>query len=139
MKIKLIKNTVIALVCVGSCAAGAVKYASDRKVNIEDHIAFYKAEELGEAKPADSVVTEIRNTEKTTENAEEPQTPDGKIHLNTATKEELMSISGIGATKADAILQYRNSYGSFKCIEEIMEVKGIGEGTFNKIKDQLSL
>ena len=62
---------------------------------------------------------------------------DGRIELNTATLEELCTLKGIGPVKAQAILDYRESYGGFVCIEEIMEVKGIGEKTFSRIKDYL--
>ena len=60
-----------------------------------------------------------------------------KININTASKEELIALPGIGETLAQRIIDYRNTYGPFKSIEEIMEVKGIGEGTFNKIKDRI--
>lgn len=62
---------------------------------------------------------------------------DGKIHLNTASREELMTLTGIGEKKADAILQYRESNGSFQSVEELMQVEGIKEGTYNKIKDSI--
>jgi competence protein ComEA len=63
----------------------------------------------------------------------------GKINLNTATLEQLDSLSGIGPSKARAIIDYRNSQGGFKSIEELMNVKGIGQATFDKIKDQIDL
>ncbi len=61
-----------------------------------------------------------------------------KININTASKEELIMLPGIGETLAKRIINYRNTYGPFKSIEEIMEVKGIGEGTFNKVKDKVT-
>ena len=60
---------------------------------------------------------------------------DSRIDINTASEEELCTLKGIGPTKAAAIVAYRQSYGGFVCIEEIMEVKGIGEGTFEKIRE----
>ena len=59
---------------------------------------------------------------------------EGKININTASKEELITLPGIGETLAQKIIDYRNTYGPFKSIEEVMKVKGIGKGTFNKIK-----
>lgn len=61
-----------------------------------------------------------------------------KISLNTATKEEIMELPFIGETKAQRIIDYRHTQ-PFRTIEEIMNVKGIGPKTFEKIKDQLCL
>jgi competence protein ComEA len=60
--------------------------------------------------------------------------PPGKINLNTATAEELESLPSIGPVMAKRIIEYRNIHGSFYNIEEIKEVKGIGEKTYEKIK-----
>ncbi len=62
----------------------------------------------------------------------------GTVNINTATKEELMSLSGIGESKAEAILQYRESSGPFQNPSDIMNVKGIGEGMYQKIKDRIT-
>lgn len=59
---------------------------------------------------------------------------DGLLNINTATKEELMTLPGIGEAKAGMILQYREEHGTFQAIEELMEIQGIKEGVFNKIK-----
>ena len=61
----------------------------------------------------------------------------GQVNINTATKEELMSLTGVGESKADAIIEYRNNNGEFKSIEDIMNIRGIKEGLFNKIKDKI--
>ena len=67
-----------------------------------------------------------------------PVTPaETRIDLNTATLEELCTLKGIGPVKAQAILDYRDSYGGFVCVEELLEVKGIGESTYRNIKDYL--
>ncbi|HEY9575056.1 MAG TPA: helix-hairpin-helix domain-containing protein [Lachnospiraceae bacterium] len=63
----------------------------------------------------------------------------GKININTAQKEELMQISGVGSQRADAILQYRKENGLFSSVEEIMQVEGIKEGMFEKIKEEISV
>ncbi|MBQ0000941.1 MAG: helix-hairpin-helix domain-containing protein [Clostridiales bacterium] len=69
---------------------------------------------------------------------EEPeQRSDGKINLNTAGLEQLITLNGIGETRARAILDYRETHGPFASAEEIMHVQGIKEGTFVKIKDQI--
>ena len=50
-----------------------------------------------------------------------------------------MTLSGIGESKADAIIQYRLDNGSFKKIEDIMNVSGIGESLYNKIKENITV
>jgi len=62
-----------------------------------------------------------------------------RINLNTATLEELASLPGIGEKIAQRILEYREKRGSFKNLEEIMEVSGVGRKTFEEIKDYLIL
>ncbi|MDD6070626.1 MAG: helix-hairpin-helix domain-containing protein [Clostridiales bacterium] len=64
---------------------------------------------------------------------------DGKVNINTASKEELMSLSGIGESKADMIIQYREEHGSFESIESLMEIPGIKEGVYNKIKSEIKV
>lgn len=64
---------------------------------------------------------------------------DGKVNLNTATKEQLMTLSGIGEAKASAIISYRESHGRFQNIEELMQVEGIKDGVFRKVKDQIKV
>lgn len=61
-----------------------------------------------------------------------------RLNINTATKEELMSIDGIGETIASRILTKREELGSFKIIEQITEVDGIGQKTFDKIKNYIT-
>ena len=60
---------------------------------------------------------------------------DGKININTAGKDALMTLPGIGESKADAIIAYREAQGEFQNTEELMNIRGIKEGIYNKIKD----
>ena len=60
------------------------------------------------------------------------------ISILTATKEEWMLLPGIGETKANAIIEYRNTNG-FQSIEDLKNVKGIGDSTFEKIKEYLTM
>lgn len=62
-----------------------------------------------------------------------------KININTAAKEELMTLSGIGASKAESILKYRQEHGNFQNIEDLKKIKGIKDGVFNKIKDDITV
>ena len=61
-----------------------------------------------------------------------------KVNINTATKEELMKLPGIGERTAEMIIQHRKIYGEFKRVEDIMNVKGIGQKKFEKIKRYLT-
>ena len=62
-----------------------------------------------------------------------------KVNINTAGKEELMTLSGIGASRADDIIRYRDTYGPFERIEDIMNISGIKDAAFQKIKDSISV
>ena len=65
-------------------------------------------------------------------------TPTGKISINTATMEELMTLTGIGEAKAKDIISYREKNGPFKTIEDIKNVSGIGDSLFAKIKENIT-
>lgn len=73
----------------------------------------------------DNVFNEESHTEK---NAD-------KLNVNTCTAEELVSLPGIGDVKAKAIIEYRDTNGSFSCFEDLLKVKGIGEKTLGSIKN----
>lgn len=73
----------------------------------------------------------ITNKENTTNSKQ--------VSLNHGSKEDFESLTGIGPSKAEAIIKYRNEHGKFETIEEIKNVSGIGEATYEKIKDNLTL
>ncbi|PDZ41722.1 competence protein ComE [Bacillus cereus] len=62
---------------------------------------------------------------------------DGKIRINTAAKEQLEKITGIGSRKAESILKYREEHGPFQKIEDLLEIDGIGAKSLEKIKGQI--
>ncbi|MBB6445958.1 helix-hairpin-helix domain-containing protein [Bacillus benzoevorans] len=64
---------------------------------------------------------------------------EGKVNLNTASEEELQTITGIGPSKAAAIIEYRETNGHFQEVEQLMEISGIGEKTFEKLKEEVSV
>lgn len=72
------------------------------------------------------------------EDGQELEKP-GLININTADGEELASLDGIGKTIAERITAYREEHGPFECIEDIKNVKGIGEKLFEKIKDDITV
>lgn len=63
----------------------------------------------------------------------------GKVNINTATIDDLKKLNGIGDSKAQAIIEYRESIGKFKSVEDIKSVSGIGDKTFEKIKDGMTI
>lgn len=81
--------------------------------------------------------------DKTTDNentdSSERESQNTLININTASVGELTSLSGIGQSRADAIIEYRQSNGKFQSIEDIMKIPGIKQGIFNKIKNKISV
>lgn len=73
--------------------------------------------------------------EKAGQQAEQTET--GKVNLNTAAKEQLMTLTGIGEAKAIAIIAYREEKGKFQKLEDLMNIPGIKEGVFDKIKSRI--
>ncbi len=63
---------------------------------------------------------------------------DGLVNLNTAGQEELTTLPGIGAAKAAAIIAYRQEHGGFSAPEELKNVSGIGDATYEKLKDRIA-
>ncbi len=91
-------------------------------------------EEIQETSPENS-----HNAQEHTENSLSNSPSSGKVNINSATLEELKSLSGIGEVIAKRILEYRKESGSFKSIEEIKNVSGIGEKKFEGIKDAIKI
>lgn len=78
------------------------------------------------------------DTQEASNGAGQGASADGRININTASKEQLMQIPGVGETRAENIIRYRESSGEFSSIEDIMNVTGIKEGLFAKMKDYIS-
>ena len=70
---------------------------------------------------------------------ERGQQDNGKINLNQADESELQTLPGIGPSKAAAIIEYRETNGSFKDIADLKLISGIGEKTYEKLKEQISV
>lgn len=85
--------------------------------------------------PNDSNINEVSGSDfvNTTEEAS------GKININTADTSKLKEIPGVGDVKAKSIIDYREKNGGFKSIEDIKNIDGIGEKTFEKIKDSITI
>ena len=63
----------------------------------------------------------------------------GAVNINTATKEQLDSLKGIGPTKAQAIIDYRTKHGPFKSVDDLEKVPGIGPGTMKEIRNDITV
>ena len=85
-------------------------------------------------KDNNNVINEVTNNE-----VSYSQVSDDKVSINDASLSELMTINGIGEVKAKSIVEYRNNNGRFKSIEDIKNVSGIGNSTFEKIKNYIKL
>lgn len=77
------------------------------------------------------------NSSSSSEDGNKVTDDDSKVSINSATKEELMKLEGIGEVKAEAIIKYRQENGSFKSVEELKNVSGIGDAVYDKIKDNI--
>ncbi len=64
---------------------------------------------------------------------------DTKVNINTADEQRLTTLSGIGVSRAKAIIAYREEHGGFKTVEELMNVSGIGKASFEKLKNDITI
>ena len=132
MKLQTAKNIVIGAVC-AALAAGNIYQYTRAPGDPAQNIVFYELE------PTPQNAYSIEQEKRSAAENDESTDRSGLIDLNSATQEELESLPGIGPVKAKAILEYRIVYGRFVTSEEIMEVHGIGQATYDKIKDRITV
>lgn len=92
----------------------------------------------GIALAAETEGTKSSNEKQKTESTQTAQTSD-LININTANAETLDALPRVGPKTAKRIIEHREEHGGFKAIEEIMNVKGIGPKTFERLKDKITL
>lgn len=115
-------------------AGGTTDNANIKNINrakkLNDHEVIYiqNNEEAEKGKP-------VFNSESST--STDSSSESSKININTADAEGLKKINGVGDAKAKKIIEYREKNGNFKSIDEIKNIGGIGEKTFEKMKSQL--
>ena len=116
-------------------AGGYTEEANTNAINhaqkVEDEMVIY-VPKIGEE------VTELTEVLTVTASSDS-QNNNGKINLNKASADELTSLPGIGPQKAQAIIAYRDENGRFRSIEELKNVSGIGEKTFEKLKELIEV
>lgn len=133
-------------------SGGLTKYADTSVINLSKQltdemvIVVYTESEIREMKQGTTSIKYIEKEcicPKLENNAciEESTIEEdvSKVSLNSASLEELMTLPGIGKTKAEAIIQYRVDHNGFQTIEELKNVKGIGDATFEKLKAYIML
>ena len=131
-------------------SGGLLKNANTRFINLSkilndgDVIVVYSNEEIKKAQKEERIVVEtpcvceeVKNDSCYKEDKETETT--SKININTATINELIKLTGIGESKAKLIIEYRTKNGKFKDIKEIMNIKGISETLFSKIKENITI
>ena len=121
-------------------AGGLTKNAYTKNVNLASKLKegmvvyIYSKNEL--TNTTNKIINDVKYTTEEVKDNTNPS--NGLVNINTATLEELMTLTGIGESKAIAIIEYRNS-NPFKTIEDIMNVSGIGEAAFAKIKSNITV
>lgn len=108
-------------------AGGMTPEAADTWLNLAEHMTDGQKIEVPSREEA----------QKLEEQADEQKS--SLVNLNTATVQELTTLRGIGESKAEDILNYREQHGGFGTIEELMQIPGIKERVFEKIKDQITV
>ncbi|MCQ6278172.1 helix-hairpin-helix domain-containing protein [Bacillus sp. EB600] len=118
-------------------AGGLTDKADQSQVNfsahVQDEMVIYIPAK-GEANSSSPVIDSVPSG---TTNSAGKST--GKININKADENELQNIPGIGPAKAAAIIQYRQENGPFKAVEDLKKISGIGDKTFEKLKESISI
>lgn len=113
-------------------AGGLMEDADEAAVNfamrVADEMVIYIPKEGEEVELPEEILAPVQKSER-----------EGKINLNKADQSELETLPGIGPSKAEAIIEYRENEGPFKAIEDLMLVSGFGEKTFTKLKEKITV
>ena len=119
-----------------------------KKINDEMVIIIYSEEEVRDFEKTKEIEKQVetkclQKDENSLKNdaciTTNNNNPIGKININTASKEELMTLNGIGESKANDIIKYRETNGNFETIEDIKKITGIGDNVFAKIQEDITV
>lgn len=120
-------------------AGGLLDNADRNRINfslkVSDQMVIYIPKQGEEIPDALSGTVDAGTQTGGTANSSQSDT----INVNTASKEELMTVSGIGEKKAQDIIDYRETNGPFQKIDDLINVSGIGEKTLEKLREQLAV
>lgn len=119
----------------GFCENAAQDYWNMAEKLADGQMIYIPTEEEAKERNWD-VLEQKASTENATDEAD---SSGGKVNLNTASKEQLMTIPGIGESKADSIISYREKNGAFSKVEEVMNISGIKDGLFEKMKEYITV
>lgn len=108
------------------------------KLNDEDCIVICKKGEENKTQTPLNTTLKSKSNESTISDSSSAE-KGAIININTASKEELKTLTGIGDAKADVIIEYRQQNGGFKSVEELTKVGGIGEKTLSKFIDKIDI
>lgn len=124
-------------------AAGGLRDDADgNQVNLAKQLVDAQALYIpakGEQAPAGMGTAASASTSASSDSGGTTTADHEPINLNSATKEQLTTITGIGDKKADLILQYRQEHGQFKSIDDLKNINGFGDKTVDKLRDQLAV
>ena len=141
MKLKYTKTLIFLMIFV-VFAAGSIYNYMKRPAEAPEIFQFFDKTELsGNTLSVNNTETSVPETSDAlgTDPEADTEKSSGLVSINTASQSELETLPGIGPVKAKAIIEYRRSYKGFVAPEEIMEVRGIGPATYEKIKDRITL
>ncbi|MBW9152128.1 helix-hairpin-helix domain-containing protein [Clostridium estertheticum] len=113
-----------------------------KKLNDEDCIVISKNGEVNKTQMPNGSTSNSSTanpTKSSTGSSSDNKGKGGIININTASKEELMTLTGIGEAKANIIIDYRKQNGGFKSVDELTKVGGIGEKTLTKFADKIDI
>ncbi|MEI3190678.1 MAG: ComEA family DNA-binding protein [Lachnospiraceae bacterium] len=108
-----------------------------RHWNAERRICILLRYGAGEDRTEEKTEKTEETEQKEQELPEEQQEADARVNINTAGVEELMTLKGVGESRAQAIIAWRTEQGPFEKPEDIMQISGIKEGVYSRIKDQI--
>lgn len=123
-------------------AGGFAEDADQRQINLAQSLTDQQVVYVpvkGESVPATVTANMPTATANTATNAAAASTDTAKVSLNQATVTELQTLNGIGQKKAEQIIAYRDEKGGFKALEDLKEVSGIGDKTYEGLKDSITL